>query len=263
MLTGSQIKAANLINESVSTSFRGASYDLTIGELINVNGEPVDEYVVPRQGIVKIVSKEIVTMPQNLVGYVLVKTSLCNKGILALNIGIVDPGFEGPLTSTLINFGKVSHRLRKGDTFSRLSIHKLSEEVSNKDEPKTAEQTKREAIDQVDRYLPQTFLDIARTSKEAAEEVFGAYKKTLFIWVPAFALVVALLTLFLNFGNIQYLQHILQPEDHVRSELLKAEMEKQLETLVQENKAMRTDLTKMQEDLSRMKDPANKHPTSR
>ena len=53
------------------------------------------------------------------------KTSLCREGILAINVGVVDPGWEGPLSSLLLNFGSDSYALRPGDTFIRLTFHRI------------------------------------------------------------------------------------------------------------------------------------------
>ncbi|HTD03760.1 dCTP deaminase domain-containing protein [Undibacterium sp.] len=125
VLNGEQIKISDCVKDAVAANFRSASYDLTIGEIVTSEGEFVDQFEIPPQGIVKVISAEEICVSDGLLGYVHVKTSLCNEGILPLNIGLVDPGFNGPLQSTLINFGKAKIVLKKGTVFSRLVFHKI------------------------------------------------------------------------------------------------------------------------------------------
>jgi dUTPase len=247
LLSGEQIKSQGLIRHETASAYRGATYDLTVGTIISPKGEPVDQYEIPPQGLVKVVSAEIVKLPPNLVGYVLVKTSLCNEGILALNIGVVDPRYEGPLSSTLINFGSRKHRLRRGDVFSRLTIHDLgdngvsiakSEQVSTKD-------AIRAATDQVDRFLPATFLDIETTANEAAKKVFSDYQAALIKWLPAAALFIAALTFALNFGNMWVLYRYLSPQESLRASEWREDLDRQIRSL----RAVNTELQKKIEQL--------------
>jgi deoxycytidine triphosphate deaminase len=46
---------------------------------------------------------ELTVLPDGIAGIDLVKPSLRNEGIIALGIGIVDPGWEGKLSSFLAN----------------------------------------------------------------------------------------------------------------------------------------------------------------
>ena len=130
MLSGDQIRERKLINNAVESGFRAASYDLHIEKLIKPDGAVTDSYSVPPQGIVEVVSRERLNIPDNVVGLAMVKTSLCNYGLLALNIGIIDPGWNGPISSFLINFGRNNRLLTKGEVFLRISCHSLDEPSS-------------------------------------------------------------------------------------------------------------------------------------
>ena len=176
VLNGATITERGLVLGGVTSSLRDASYDLTIKDLVTSEGKIVDEYLLPAQGIVKVISAEEVRMPQDVVGYVLVKTGLCNEGVLALNIGIVDPGFEGPLQSALINFGKTDIRLHAGDVFSRISFHALNAPGSTRPAAVSRDSVQRSVKQQIDRFLPATFLDIPKTAEKAAEKMFADYK---------------------------------------------------------------------------------------
>jgi hypothetical protein len=201
LVSEDELKAGSIVRHALSKGFRGSTYDLTIGSLICPDGKAVSEYVIPPQGMVKVISRERVAMPLDRIGYVLVKTALCNKGILALNTGIVDSGFEGKLTSTLINFGKNEQYLSTQTAFSRLTVHRL-------DSPSTTETVKVSDIavgttakEQVLSYLSASFLDISSTIEKASKSAFDRYRNTMLWAAPAVAIVISVITVGANYGN--------------------------------------------------------------
>src|SRR5579864_1733127 len=107
LLSGEEIGSLGLVENSTTDLFRASTYDLSVGDIIAAG--PVSgnkEYVLPPGGTVRVISKETLKLPDFITGHALLKNELCRKGILALNIGVIDPGFEGPISSTLINFGR-------------------------------------------------------------------------------------------------------------------------------------------------------------
>jgi dCTP deaminase-like protein len=127
LLTGEQIKRARLIQNEHDLSYRAMSYDVRIGGIVTPGGKVEESYEVPPQGIVEVFSEERICLPPEIAGIALVKTSLCNEGLLALNIGIIDPGWQGKVSSFLTNFSKIGYLLAKGDVFLRLTFYQLSE----------------------------------------------------------------------------------------------------------------------------------------
>lgn len=122
LLSGEAISQRHLVNNASNDGYRGASYDLHIGKIIDPGGGERDTYVLPPQGIVAVVSRETVNIPKNVAGFAMVKTSLCNEGILAINIGVIDPLYCGSVSSFLINFRKNSYVLAAGQVFLRLTF---------------------------------------------------------------------------------------------------------------------------------------------
>jgi dUTPase len=241
MVLGEQsISGRGLIIGGNASSFRDGSYDLTIGEFATSQGKVDGEFVLPAQGIVKVISRETIRVPPDVIGYVLVKTGLCNEGVLSLNIGIVDPGFEGPLQSALINFGKAEIRLRCGDVFSRISFHLLDAPRSRPlPSPLVLDNVRKDVQQHVDRFLAPTFLDIAKTAEVAAEKAFEDYKSAMFKWLPLLALFIAALTFLLNFGNMWILYSYMKPQDQVRTETLWREADERIKKLEADNAALR------------------------
>jgi dUTPase len=235
MVLGEQsIRSRNIIRGSRPGNFRGGSYDLVVRDVIAPNGEVMSEFMLPPQGVVKVISAEIVDIPPDVIGYVLVKTSLCNEGVLALNIGIVDPGFCGPLQSTLLNFGKSNVRIEAGDVFSRISFHSLDRPTTISPPGHLTHTSVRKVVrEDSDRYLASTFLDIEKTSEKAAEKAFGNFKASMFKLVPVVAFTVALATFALNFGNMWAIYSYFKPQDIAKSEVVAEKLDirlKQLET---------------------------------
>lgn len=62
-----------------------------------------------------VVTHEEVNMPMDLCGTVYSRNSLALDGILALNAGHVDPGYQGPITIKLINLSSVDYTLTLGE----------------------------------------------------------------------------------------------------------------------------------------------------
>src|SRR5690349_1007472 len=89
-------------------SVQGSSFDLNIGCIFDHDGKKVDGIFTIEPGqMVQVVSAEVFSLPDHITGHVTYKTTLTKKGIWALTVGIVDPGWNGPIATTLLNFSKV------------------------------------------------------------------------------------------------------------------------------------------------------------
>jgi deoxycytidine triphosphate deaminase len=216
ILTNKSIKRLELVrNESGGNdNYRAASYDLTVGTIVTPDGDTNQkDYALPPQGVVKVISAERIVLPPNVTAYVHVKTALCNEGVLALNIGIVDPCWDGPLQSTLLNFGKVKHRIHQGSVFGRITFHLHRQPENPKVSAINVEKAQRDAQSHVDKFLAADFLDFSRTVKEAAKEATHEYRNILLWFVPGLALLLTLFTYLLNFSNMHRLEGYISIKD--------------------------------------------------
>jgi dUTPase len=189
-------------------------------------------------------------LPDGIAGIALVKTSLCNEGILALGIGIIDPGWEGKLSSFLVNFGKTSRSIKEGEVFLRLTFYTLAEQAIAPPKDSNFKQTisddnvylldkRKNTLDK----LGPDFLNV----KAIAREVFGANFIRIASAAGAAALFLALLTFLLNFGNLLIVQRFLQPNDQTKAELLQKDLATQNNAFVSNLAALSdrlADLTK-------------------
>lgn len=135
MLNGDQIRDNNLILNSEQANFKGASYDLRVEKIIDMDGEEHDFYKLPPQGMAYVIFKENVSLSQEFIGFAHVKTSITQRGIMATNIGIIDPGYSGPISTLLINFGSSFETLVKGESALRLTFHQIERNSAPKDAP--------------------------------------------------------------------------------------------------------------------------------
>jgi hypothetical protein len=254
VLNDATMQQLNLLQNAQPGFYRGSSYDLTIGAIITSDGEAVADHALEPQGVVKVVSAEIVDLPPNVIGYVHVKTHLCNIGVLTLNIGIVDPGFSGPLQSTIINFGKNKYRLYKGEVFGRITFHELAKPdvaisrmpcIGGEKVVWTTEDVVKRAKYDVDHYLAKDFLDLAKTARRAADAAIGQYRTVMFFYLPLFVGILGVLTYFLNSSNVSKMEGVLNVKDRVTEQRELEGISMKLGDLAEKNKALSEEIARL------------------
>ncbi len=225
LLNSAKIRQKGIVKNAADSSYRNASYDLRIATIVPPASatEERERFALPPQGIVEVISAERVALPTNVMGYAMVKTTLCNSGILAINIGIVDPGYSGLISSTMINLGKEPFELRKGDVFLRLVFHEYEAVPDAKliDVPDAKyiadAQTKARTL------FAETFLDLPGTIRKVSgpvvEEIFAKWRTGLFVWVPTIAFTLALLSFLVNWGSTWSARNALLTKDSIRTEI--------------------------------------------
>src|SRR5271170_2161389 len=104
LIAGAELASRHFL-KSGNPKRRGSSFELTIGSIFDHDGNRVDGPFKLKPGhMVQVVSAEIFDLPDNVTGHVTYKTTLTKIGIWALTVGIVDPGWKAPVTTTLLNF---------------------------------------------------------------------------------------------------------------------------------------------------------------
>lgn len=154
-----------------------SSFDLTFREILykNQHDESVERgalnsILVP-QDSVYLVSEQYIRVPKGYIAYVFLKNSLSQRGLLALNTGIIDQGYYGPISTLVINLSKESTTIpvpgvRPSAAFFRVVFHKIDSSICEHKAPVFPESSM--PID-YDRYiyermgelhrLPRTFLN--------------------------------------------------------------------------------------------------------
>tara|TARA_R110002050_G_scaffold281250_1_gene428556 strand:+ start:956 stop:1825 length:870 start_codon:yes stop_codon:yes gene_type:complete len=85
------------------------------------------------QETVYIISEEIIHVPPGYIAYVFLKNRFSQKGLLAFNTGIVDGGFEGPISTLLTNISAQELDLKNVNEgkFFRVVFHQIDMEKND------------------------------------------------------------------------------------------------------------------------------------
>lgn len=248
-LTGEQIKAAKLIQGGDDACFRAMSYDLRVGTIIDPRGECQTTYKIPAQGIVEVIAAENVALPLDVAGHVSVKTSLCNEGLLALNIGIVDPGYSGKISSFLVNFGKDEQLLAEGDVFLRATFQKLNSQSRIAEEhPTSDDEYIRSRQKQVVAGFGRTFLNTEEVINSFLDDTLKKFRTAILGYVGIAALGLALLTFLLNFGTFAAIQRWVDPRV-----IMGEQAEARQNLLLNENRELSERVQRLEVELNSLK----------
>lgn len=198
-----QLRVQAVISPFDQARQRDIGYDLSVGSIFvppddgdlrkkevgRQSSTPLDSYDIPPMGIVVVCSLEKLKVPANMFADAVPKSSLCEKGLLALNTGVVDPGYEGDIVATMLNFSNKPIPLKKGDAFLRLVFYdvQLVGPPSNVRKP---DERKGLALS-----YPMYFLNFHSAAGRIAEETFGRL-------LPRGTIITALVALVIGFGTM-------------------------------------------------------------
>jgi len=140
-----------------------------------MKGNRHSNYKLPPQGMAIVVFKEKLKLDKNIIGFANVKTTLTQKGIMATNIGIIDPGYEGFLSTLLINFGSSSYTLHEKESYLRLTFSKIAPDYDFKESKAITEEEYIKKRQSDTDNLSEKFLNLSTVN----EEVFKRVMKSL------------------------------------------------------------------------------------
>lgn len=168
-----------------------SSIDITIGEVLykdkDGNITPGKHTIIRPQESLVIISNEIIHVPSDYVAYVFLKNNLSQQGLLALNTGIIDADYVGPISTVIINFSNVNADIPSGITkhekdFFRVVFHKIDSTTTTSLTPLTlpavnfTEQDyndyKNKKINSL-KNLPKTFLEPSFLKQKIQDELFS------------------------------------------------------------------------------------------
>lgn len=159
-------------------------------------------FILEPQGMVRVISAECIRMPNNVIGYALVKNALSNNCVLAINTGIVDPGYKGPISSTLINFGKEPFVITNETQFLRLTFHTCRDGTPARQFPEVDhDKYLDDAKAQVRAASSHTFLNLHQTANRAADLAFKSFKRWALVVITIASLLFAAVAVFAPIGG--------------------------------------------------------------
>jgi len=227
-----------------------SSFDITIREVLVKGNKPEDIETHSGSAILKpqdsayIISEELINIPDGYIAYVFLKNRMSQKGLLALNTGIIDQGYHGPISTLVINLSTrdavIPNSANLSDkAFFRVVFHKIEENKKLpkphfiKCQPQSYDVYKGYRKNELKK-LPRTFLDHEQAKKQITDEVEKKALSFSYLKLGATVSIVALLLSLMSFGkdffigksfNInQYYQEKLSIEEEARN--LKLDLEK-------------------------------------
>jgi deoxycytidine triphosphate deaminase len=241
VLSRSQIAARNLVFNAKPAGWRDTSYDATVGRIITEgNVLDVAHFMLPKRGIIWVVSHEEFHLPDDVTGLATLRTSWSHDGILALNVGVIDPGYEGPLSTALINFSDKDFIVRVGDPFFRVIFNRHRRTGAAKSKTGADEYTRRTA-DKSAR-TSNTFLNMRSLSRDVIDEMltFPRWTYNITKWGTIIAFAALLLAIIAVFLPVTY---GISSEWATRKEQVD-QLRKDVDTLKQENSRLSGELEK-------------------
>ena len=122
-----------------------------------------------------VITHEDVKIPKDLCGTVFSRNKLAKEGILALNTGHIDPGYEGPILIRLISLRRTPWTLKLGDPIFTIEFHTLEVGSSPSGSPTlhppiTKDETLRAALNSATQGLSNPLYDVQAKNIEAIIE---------------------------------------------------------------------------------------------
>jgi deoxycytidine triphosphate deaminase len=260
-LSGTEIKRRNLISGAFESSFRAASYDLRVGTIFardeNDNTIEVEQYDLPPQGMIEVISVEKLTLPENVMGFATVKTGLADQCVLATGIGLIDPTWKSFVSSTLVNFGTAPCPLKQGDVFLRVTFqeyHVLGN-VEKIRIPSDEEYRAKKREKVVLRYS-RTFLNLEHTAGQALRDQVPKIA----LWAGVIALIVTIITAVGTIGIGIGFAYIASPPRDVQT--IRELRESDYRHLEQEFLKTQEQLKQVSENEKKLEEKIQQRPTS-
>jgi deoxycytidine triphosphate deaminase len=199
MLTKTEIQAKKIVQGAQVKGERATTYDATVGDIIE-RGKIISEaqYTLRPRGIVWVVSQEEFHLPAEVTGLATLRTTWTHGGVLALNVGVVDPGWQGPLATAVVNFGNGDFTIKKGDPFLRLLFGEHPAVSPLKVVKKDRDAYIKDTVGNSKAFSTK-FLNTDALIDEVASEILKFPK-----WVYALTILGILLTLLSIFAPIAY-----------------------------------------------------------
>jgi deoxycytidine triphosphate deaminase len=116
--------------------YQPASLDLSIGAVVTSNqtvsyqDNPKGWLMLEPGGVATLLSREEIHLPLDFCGTAYPITRLAMSGLIALNLGHIDPGSHGPMQIKIMNVLKTSYPVNIGDRFVTVIFERM---------PRTAE----------------------------------------------------------------------------------------------------------------------------
>ena len=168
-----------ILNGDVSQA-QQCAYHCRTGKIFKTGpeGEVIDWDSGSDPGFVKILPGEMiwvrtrvnVKMPANICAFWWQTNSLSRKGLMLINMSMVEPGYEGPLACLFVNFGKESILLYPENVIAKLVFVRLNGDVDRPLEVTKTTPAYDQEIHDAANIAPTSFLQMAEFSDQLVRD---------------------------------------------------------------------------------------------
>lgn len=120
-------RLSELLTNADAERIEPCGYDMRVGTLFPIDGnenDPLPDRVRVRPGdFIRLFTMEELSLPSDLCCTAFAMNKRSSEGLLVLNPGHVDPGYQGPLMVTAWNLSGQDQILEKGDRILKVIFH--------------------------------------------------------------------------------------------------------------------------------------------
>ncbi|RWU07971.1 hypothetical protein EGC76_11745 [Pseudidiomarina gelatinasegens] len=117
-----------------------SSFEVSVGTIIHHSEDDSkgkieltdNSFSLKPQETVYVVSRETIHVPKGYVAYVFLKNQFSQEGLLAFNTGIIDGGFNGPISTLVTNLS--SNRIQLGEGYTKEFFRVVFHQIDMNDE---------------------------------------------------------------------------------------------------------------------------------
>jgi deoxycytidine triphosphate deaminase len=162
--------------------------------MFDQNGDDLgaDHTLQPNE-MVLVTTEDVFNLPPHVTTFVSCKTTMTHQGVWAITVGIVDPCWVGPISTTLVNFSAQPRKLVRGMPFLRATFFTHTAGTDKRcPDPDKATRAYMIKAQQMSVGFNQTFLDQKGVAKEAGAEAFKKMRDGALGWAAFVAVVFTL-----------------------------------------------------------------------
>lgn len=154
-----------------------------------------DCWVIKPSETMVIMTKEKVKIPLDMYASYSQLDRLARKGLMLVNVSIVEPGYEGPLSCFLVNFSRDSIDLYPEDDIAKICFHKLTKAPANPSALIIQEDSYKRKLVESAKLYPTSFMDIGGVEERIVDRATKSVNQSIKIAVAFIAVLVIWTTL--------------------------------------------------------------------
>lgn len=247
-----------------------SSFDLSIRDVLIKNAKTgkVESHfdrsvVLSPQDSAYLISEEIICIPQGYIAYVFLKNRQSQRGLLALNTGIIDQGYYGAISTLVTNLSSedvvIPDTSEGGKLFFRVVFHRISDMKTDPESSLYPEQCRD--YEEYRRYreldlrkFPRTFLDVEAVEKKISARITKELSAFSYMKLGTTIAIVGILLSLLPLAKDYYFAQKFELSEYIeRSEATKlslSELSELMKALDAENDSLKEMVTSLKTDLA-------------